>query len=1000
MHHNKRRFSPWSGLSSPRVAADAGNSNTPRELKNTSKIDDPEVKFTFSHESSEGATSTSHLFRRVQNNNRRRYRAILSLISTMTLIATAIAIISVTIKKMATNNKNNQHDNNNNVDTTSDGLWFHKHTLAPGESPPISLPEVVDSTIDPETFSPTDSRGPLFTRPPIYNTIDSQTSPGMTPKPEDYQTNLGPTPLPTPKGPPPLFNFPPITIFRTPFPTVKPSTAPSFVPSQPYVYVNVLDKRPTFKDLTSSPLPPTAKPTNVPTGATSPPTAVPTSTPTMAPTTIAPSPSPTAVPSPSPTDRPTKGMPTTGESILPPTQKPTEKPFSPFLEIVFPGDDDDIGLFLYEEKPSTQPTSEPTQEPSTEEPTTEPTQTEEPTRQPVASQLMPTFRPTRNRPRRTPRPTEAPTTMEPTETPTTEEPTEMPSLSPTTLRPRRTRRPSAAPITMVPITTPPVTSTLAPISFATNKPTPRPTNTNEPTAKPTGTPTDGPSQAPTTEEPTHSPTTEEPTDTPTAGPTTRPPTPYPTQSGEPTKRPSTPEPTRRPTPNPTNIPTPNPTNIPTPLPTTAEPTPSPSPKPITPNPTFESIATVSVEIPPPPMTTAGMTYRPGDLTQRQAGLKLSTGLTARIIAQAGQPVSYDTTHTNSNRQRSTTPFHFRPDAGATFADTRPFNQGGWIYLSNSEMRPQDPPGGNGRGGVGAITFDSRGNVLNYEMRLSNTTWNCGGGRTPWNTWVSCEEAPKGVIWQVDPMGFREPQQLTMGSTGGRWESFTYDIRDRNEPHFFVTEDHVRGALIRFTPNRDQIDWQKPWDMLHADGTTDYLELTPNAQGTGGTYQWIPQREQGRNNAALYYPNCEGIDRNGEYIYFVSKRLMQLFELNLSDMTYTNITTVRGMFDGRPDQIARILTTGDEVQHDDDILYFTEEGGVDAGVHGRSSDGRFFTILEGPDYKDETSGLAFSPDGKHMYIAYQENGILLDVTREDGLPFHARSLNVKYHATAR
>lgn len=71
-----------------------------------------------------------------------------------------------------------------------------------------------------------------------------------------------------------------------------------------------------------------------------------------------------------------------------------------------------------------------------------------------------------------------------------------------------------------------------------------------------------------------------------------------------------------------------------------------------------------------------------------------------------------------------------------------------------------------------------------------------------------------------------------------------------------------------------------------------------------------------------------------------------------------------------------------------------------GVHGRDRDGNFFTILESPVYKDETSGLAFSPDAKHMYIAYQENGVLLDVTRLDGLPFHAKSLNVKYHAKKR
>ena len=62
---------------------------------------------------------------------------------------------------------------------------------------------------------------------------------------------------------------------------------------------------------------------------------------------------------------------------------------------------------------------------------------------------------------------------------------------------------------------------------------------------------------------------------------------------------------------------------------------------------------------------------------------------------------------------------------------------------------------------------------------------------------SCEEAPKGVIWQVDPMGGHASEQLTMGSHGGKWESFTYDISDLGAPHFFVTEDHVRDAMSKF-----------------------------------------------------------------------------------------------------------------------------------------------------------------------------------------------------------
>lgn len=108
------------------------------------------------------------------------------------------------------------------------------------------------------------------------------------------------------------------------------------------------------------------------------------------------------------------------------------------------------------------------------------------------------------------------------------------------------------------------------------------------------------------------------------------------------------------------------------------------------------------------------------------GLLLSQGLHARIIGQSGKPVTYH------NGMKSAKPFHFRPDAGATFEDIRDFNRGGWVYVSNSEMRLTDAPGGKYNGGVGAVTFSALGEILDYKMILENTTWNCGGGKTPWS----------------------------------------------------------------------------------------------------------------------------------------------------------------------------------------------------------------------------------------------------------------------------
>jgi len=366
------------------------------------------------------------------------------------------------------------------------------------------------------------------------------------------------------------------------------------------------------------------------------------------------------------------------------------------------------------------------------------------------------------------------------------------------------------------------------------------------------------------------------------------------------------------------------------------------------------------------------------LTRLQNKLLLSEGLEARIIAETGKRVKFD------DGSSSNIKFHTRPDAGATFPDTRSWNDGGWIYTSNSEGKMAT------EGGVGAITFDRHGSVVKYDMVLKNTQMNCGGGRTPWNTWVSCEEVEfTGQIYQVDPTGERDPERMTLGSAGGRWESFAYDVRDKNKPRFFNTEDHNKGTTRRFTPTTTHWGGDE-WKMLHEEGVIDYLFVNLNDKRTGGTFEWTDNLNAARNNARSFFPQSEGIDIQEGIMYIVCKKIQQLFVFDLDQMTYHNVSTVSGLFDGDPDQMQRI------VGKKGGLLYFTEEGGENAGVHARDELGRFFTILESPFFNDETTGLSFSPNAKHMYIAYQETGILYDVTREDGLAFDAKSLDVKYH----
>lgn len=135
------------------------------------------------------------------------------------------------------------------------------------------------------------------------------------------------------------------------------------------------------------------------------------------------------------------------------------------------------------------------------------------------------------------------------------------------------------------------------------------------------------------------------------------------------------------------------------------------------------------------------------------GIQLPEGFTSRVLATYSQPVAYDT-----GGNSGTFLWHSDPDGGATFST----DDGGWIYLSNSERRDSTTFGNTralasaidptfAQGGVSALRFNANGELVDAYAVQRNTTTNCSGGATPWGTWLNGEEIADGIAFECSPL---------------------------------------------------------------------------------------------------------------------------------------------------------------------------------------------------------------------------------------------------------
>jgi uncharacterized protein len=319
----------------------------------------------------------------------------------------------------------------------------------------------------------------------------------------------------------------------------------------------------------------------------------------------------------------------------------------------------------------------------------------------------------------------------------------------------------------------------------------------------------------------------------------------------------------------------------------------------------------------------------GDLLAANAdGLQLPAGFTSRLVATSGLNVG-----------PSTYEWHYAPDGGACF----PMTGGGWVYVSNSEIS-------SGGGGAGAVRFDASGNIVDAYSILTGTTRNCSGGRTPWGTWLSCEESgPSGLVWECNPLS--AGQGIARPALG----TFTHEaaVVDAATGHVYMTEDEYTGRLYRFVPT------------VNGDLTSGQLYA---ASVSNGVISWVPTSttQPDRQPSTTAFDGGEGMVIDNGSLYFTTQGDQKVWEIVLAtgaiSVLYDGYTTVGGELFG-VDGITAHPPSGD--------LYVCEDGGnrelvIIAVVNGVEEVTPFARFI-GHDYSG-IAGVAFSPDNTRLYVS--------------------------------